>query len=115
MIMRPPCSVSYSLPWVGTQADLGLHHPGVLGDEVVGQDKTKLLRTGNPILLGQDEHSILLGVSGDDITVVASLVVLVVVQGEEGLNLQLPDSVDRALFGHMKDLNPSLNRKKNLK
>merc|ERR1712013_74755 len=36
-------------------------------------------------------------------------IVLVVVQGEEGLHLQLPDGVDRALFGHMKDLNPALS------
>ena len=107
--MRPPCRVCDSLPWVGTQGDLGLHHPGVLRDEVVCQDQTKLLRTGDPKLLGQDKHSVLLGVGGDDITVVTSLIVLVVVQGEEGLHLQLPDGVDRALFGHMKDLNPALD------
>ena len=74
------------------------------------QEKAKLLRAGDAVLLGQDVDSVLLGVGGDDVAVVPGLVVLVVVEGEQSLHFQLADGVDRALLGDVEDLHTSLQR-----
>ena len=47
-------------------------------------------------------------VGGDDVAVVPGLVVLVVVQCQQGDHLQLPDGVLRPLLGHMEHLYPRL-------
>ena len=50
--------------------------PGVGGEEVLRQQETELLRAGDATLLGQDVHSVLLAVRGDNIRVVPGLVIL---------------------------------------
>ena len=105
-----PRRVGDSLPGVGGHLGLGFGHPGVLGDEVSHQNQAKLLGAGDSELLGEDVHRVLLTVSRDDILVVPSLVVLGVVQSEEGDHLQLPDGVHTALLGHVQDLHTGLGR-----
>lgn len=105
-----PGRVGDSLPGVGRDLGLGCRDPGVLGDEVSHQDQTKLLGAGDTVFLGEHIHSVLLTVCGDDVLVVAGLVVLGVVEGEEGDHLQLPDGVHTALLGHVEDLDTGLER-----
>ena len=50
--------------------------PGVGGEEVLRHQETEFLRAGDATLLGQDVHSVLLAVRGDNIRVVSSLVIL---------------------------------------
>ena len=92
-----------------------------------GEQQPELLGAGDPVLLGQDVHRVLLAVRGDNVRVVAGLIILttnnlhheavcqcvghlVVVQGEQGGHLQLPDGVLPALPGHMEDLHSRLQR-----
>ena len=60
------------------QLDLypGPGDPGVGGEEVLRHQETELLRAGDATLLGQDVHSVLLAVRGDNVRVVSSLVIL---------------------------------------
>ena len=72
------------------------------------QHQPELLRVGDPELLGQDVHGVLLTVRGHDILIVACLVVLRVVESEKSDDLKLPDSVDTSLLGDVQDLDPGL-------
>ena len=56
--------------------DPGLCDPGVCGKEVLRHQEPELLGTGDPVLLGQDVHRVLLAVRRDNVRVVTSLVIL---------------------------------------
>ena len=109
-----PSRVNDSLPGVSRDLGLGCSHPGILRDEVSHQDQAELLGAGDSEFLGEDIHRVLLTVGGDDILVVASLVVLGVVESEEGDHLQLPDGVDASLLGHVQDLHTGLGKTSNI-
>ena len=56
--------------------DSGPCDPGVGGEEVLRHQEPELLGAGDPALLGQDVHRVLLAVRRDNVRVVASLVIL---------------------------------------
>ena len=87
-----------------------LDNPGILGYEVCGQQKTKLLRTVDSMLLGQHVDRVLLTVRGDDVTVVTVLVVLAAGERQQGLHLQLLYGVHSASLGEVQQLYTSLGR-----
>jgi len=93
-----------TLPWILFDVDFDFEDVAVGGDEMAAEEDGELFRAAHAVLLRQQVHRVLLRVGGDDVAVVAILVIFVGCQREFGVDFQLLDGVEQSVAFDVKQL-----------